>query len=56
MELAPLAAAEFVDVAVLFFGREEEVLKELRGREVPTAAEVDVFGDVGNDVDRPGAS
>ena len=35
---------------MLLFGREEEVLEELRGRQVAPASEVNIFGNVGNDV------
>ena len=49
----PFAAAEPRHEAVLRFGREEEVLQELRRAHAPSVAQVDLFGDFGHHVDHP---
>jgi len=40
-------------LAVLCFGREEEVLQELRRAHAPSVAQVDLLGDFGHHVDHP---
>ena len=51
VELAPLTAAELVDVVVLLLRGEEEVLEELRGGQVLSTAHVDVLGNVLHHID-----
>ena len=51
IELALLATRQFCHVVVLHFGREKEVVEELRRRHVATTAKVYVVGNVGYDVD-----
>ena len=51
IQLALLAAREFIDVVILLFGSKEKMLQQLRRRILATLTEVDVFGNVSDDVD-----
>ena len=50
IEFAPLAAAELVNEIVLLLGSEEKILQKLAGCHPSPATQVNLFGDVGDDV------
>ena len=51
VELAPLTTRELIHIVMLLFGREEEILQELRGGEMLAATHIDIFSDVADDID-----
>ena len=51
IELPALTTTQLIHIVMLLFGREEEILQKLRGREVLATAHVDILRDILHHVD-----
>ncbi len=51
IELTALSPTELINIVLLLLGCEHEIVEKLRGSHLPSTTQVDIIGDICNDVD-----